>query len=424
MIQDAFARPLRHLDPAAASLADDRTLRELVGDARVVAVGEGAHNVTEFHRLKDRLFRVLVRELGFSAFVMESGFAEGLTVDAWVHGGPGEAAAVARDGITYRFGECEPVRRHLRWMRRRNSGGPAKVSFYGMDLPGSSTSPGPAVRACLDRMPAGPGDEELLLLSDLGGRTEAAVRYAAMPAAGRARLLAGLRELAGRALLLDDPVLRRCAASLQAFADEAEGDVRPDAPWPRDRFMAETVEWVLEREERIVVSAHNSHVRRSPFHGRPTLGGLLAESLGTGLVVVGATYGRGPEVRFTQRSPRPFDCDVSLETRTTLPPNCVEASLDRLGPPVTVVDLRRAPAELFDGIDGTLASGGLDPVDDFPAAYDALVHVRRVTRVPGAFERLQAEFAAATPPAAPPAPPEQPASPQQQPVRSRPSEAP
>ncbi|MEV3981244.1 erythromycin esterase family protein [Nonomuraea sp. NPDC049758] len=398
MTPDAFARPLRHLDPAAAAVADARTLRELVGDARVVAVGEGAHNVTEFHRLKDRLFRILVRELGFSAFVMESGFAEGLAVDAWVHGGPGAAATVARDGITYRFGECEPMRRQLRWMRRRNSAGPAQVSFYGMDLPGSSTSPGPAVRACLDRMPAGPGDEELLILSDLGGRTEAAVRYAAMPAAGRARLLAGLRELAGRALRSADPVLRRCAASLQAFADEAEtGEAGPaGAPYPRDRFMAETVEWVLEREQRIVVSAHNSHVRRSPFHGRPTLGGLLAASLGDGLVVVGTTYGSGPEVRFTQRSPRPFDCDVSLEART-LPPNCVEAPLDRLGPPVTVVDLRRAPRELFDGIDGTLASGGLDPVDDFPAAYDALIHVRRVSRVPGAFERLQAEFAAARP---------------------------
>lgn len=419
MTPDAFARPLRHLDPGAADLDDARTVRDLVGDARVVAVGEGAHNVPEFYLLKDRLFRILVRELGFSAFVMESGFAEGLAVDAWVHGGAGQVEAVARDGITYRFGECEPMRRQLRWMRRRNSrgraGGRGKVSFYGMDLPGSSTSPGPAVRVCLDRMPSRPGDEELLRLSDLGGRTEAAVRYAAMPADGRARLLAGLRDLASRALRLDDPVLRRCAASLQTFAEEAESaeegaeGAPSDEPYPRERFMAETVEWVLEREERVVVSAHNAHVRRSPFHGRPTLGGLLAPSLGAGLVVIGTTYGRGPEVRFTQRSTRPFDCDVSLGTRT-LTPGCVETPLDRLGPPVTVVDLRRAPGELFDGVDGTLANGGLDPVDDFPAAYDALIHVRRVGRVPGAFERLRAEFEAAASPYAPP-PAEQPESP-------------
>ncbi|MFD0890551.1 erythromycin esterase family protein, partial [Streptosporangium algeriense] len=196
--------------------------------------------------------------------------------------------------------------------------------------------------------------------------------------------------LADRALPSGDEIARRCAASILAFVKELDP---PEAgPYPREVFMAETVEWILGREERVVVSAHNSHVRRTPFLGRPTLGGLLGSTLGSGLVVLGTTYGRGPEVRFTQRSPRPFDCEVSLEERTVLPPNSVESRLDRLGPPVTVADLRRTPDGFLDGVDGTLAGGGLDPVDDFPAAYDALVHLRRVTRVPGAFERLRAEF--------------------------------
>ncbi|MEV7009241.1 erythromycin esterase family protein [Streptosporangium sp. NPDC051022] len=411
---DTFARPLRHIDPEAADLDDLETVRDLVGDARVVAIGEGAHNITEFYELRDRLFRILVRELGFTGFAMESGFAEGLAVNEWIHGGAGQVEAVARDGITYRFGECEPMRRQLRWMRRWNSENPAKVGFYGMDLPGSSTSPGPAVRACLDRMPGLPGDEELLRLSDLGGRTEAAVRYEAMPAADRARLIEGLRGLGERALLLDDEIVHRCAASLHAFVEEL--DAPPAGPYPREVFMAETVDWILGRERRIVVSAHNAHVRRSPFLGRPMMGGLLAPRLGAGLVVIGMTYGSGPEVRFTQRSPRPFDCDVSLGTRTP-PPNCIESRLDRIGPPVVVADLHRAPAEFLDGVDGTLAGGGLDPVDDFPAAYDAFVHVRRATRIPGAFERLRAEFEAAAEPEEDepeeeqPAPPEEPESP-------------
>lgn len=405
----AFARQIRQIDPAAADLDDLETVRDLVGDARVVAIGEGAHNITEFYELRDRLFRILVREFGFTGFVMESGLAEGLAVNEWIHGGPGQAEAVARDGITYRFGECEPMRRQLRWMRRWNSESSAKVAFYGMDLPGSSTSPGPAVRACLDRMPGRPGDEELLRLADLGGRTEAVVRFEAMAGADRARLIAGLRTLGERALVLDDEVGRRCAASLQAFVEEL--DAPSAGPYPRDVFMAETVGWILGRERRIVVSAHNAHVRRSPFLGRPMMGGLLAASLGAGLVAIGMTYGSGPEVRFTRRSPRPFDCDVSLGART-LPANCVESRLDRLGPPVAVVDLHRAPAGLFDGVDGTVANGGLDPVDDFPAAYDAIIHLRRATRVPGAFERLRAEFeAAAGADANQPAHPEEPESP-------------
>ncbi|MGW6459610.1 erythromycin esterase family protein [Streptomyces sp. NPDC055078] len=408
---DAFARPLGRI----AGPADAGVLRELIGDARVVALGEGAHNITEFYGLRDRLFRLLVEEFGFTGLVLESGFAEGLAVDAWVHGGPGRVETIARDGITYRFGECEPMWRQLRWMRRRNSGSAAKVAFYGMDLPGSSTSPGPAVRACLDRLPPLPGDGELLRLSDLGGRSEAAVRYAAMSAPDRARLLDGLRGLAERALRAghekgddsqhreDAAVARWGAASLRAFAAEAEGGGdspaggSPAEPYPREEFMARSVEWILRRERRVVVSAHNAHVRRSPFHGRPTLGSLLDSALGSDLAVIGMTYGSGPEVRFSRRSPRPFDCEVTLGART-LTPECVESRLDRLGPPMAVVDPRRAPDGFFDGVEGTLAAGGLDPVDDFPAAYDALLHVRRVTRVPGAFERLRAEFEAAARP--------------------------
>lgn len=225
-----------------------------------------------------------------------------------------------------------------------------------------------------------------------------------MSSSDRARLLDGLRGLDERALRYrrhsgpddeDAEIALWCAASLEAFVAEADEDrTSSEGPYPREAFMARSVECILRRERRIVVSAHNAHVRRTPLHGRPTLGGLLSSELGADLVVIGMTYGSGPEVTFTQRSSRPFDCDVTLGART-LTPESVESRLDRLGPEVTLLDPRRAPAGFFDGVEGTLAGGELDPVDDFPAAYDALLHVRQVNRIPGAFERLRAEFAAA-----------------------------
>ncbi|MEV4254080.1 erythromycin esterase family protein, partial [Spirillospora sp. NPDC049652] len=181
-----------------------RLITELPRDVRVVALGESAHNITEFYELKHRILRYLVEEHGFTAFVMESGFAEGLGVDAWLRGVPGkvadapagagvatgaDVADVARDGITYRFGEAAPMHRQLEWMRA------AGVGFYGMDLPGSSTSPGPAVRVIAERTP-GRDLRELVRRSDLGGRTEAAVRWAALPSAERDVLLCDLRALA------------------------------------------------------------------------------------------------------------------------------------------------------------------------------------------------------------------------------------
>ncbi|GAT72321.1 erythromycin esterase [Microbacterium sp. HM58-2] len=386
-------RPIDRIDLARPEFPDPGAIGALIGDARVIALGEGAHSITEFTALGDALLRALVRDHGVTAFVMESGFAEGLLVDDWIHGGPGAVDDIARDGITYRFGETDGIRRQLAWMREWNSAG-GSIRFHGMDLPGSSTSPGPAVRACLARIPARRGDEELLRLADLGGRTEAAVAYAAMSEGERTGLALALRALIARVREAGDEIAVRCAASIDAFLGELAWDGEP-GPYPRERFMADTVEWIAAREERVLVYAHNGHVRRTPLDSRPMMGALLAERLGADLRALGMTYGSGPVVTFAQRSPRPFDCDVSLSVRGTVAGSIEERIEQRLGDAsaeAALVDLRAADDALLDGVTGMIASGSLETVDDFPASFDALLHLRRATPVPGAFERLRDEF--------------------------------
>lgn len=385
----AYAQPIPEIDLAHPELPGSAAIGALIGASRVVALGEGAHSIVEFTAYGDAFLRTLVRDHGVTAFVMESGFAEGLLVDEWIRGGPGAVQDIAREGITYRFGESESLWRQLEWMREWNAAG-GGIRFYGMDLPGSSTSPGPAVRACLARIPARDGDEELQRLADLGGRTEAAIAYASMSDGQRTEFAESLRALIARVREDGDEIALRCAASIDAYLAELDGD--DDAgPYPRETFMAETVEWIAAREERILVYAHNGHVRRTPLDGRPMMGALLSSALGADLRVIGMTYGAGPVVTFTQRSPRPFDCDVSLGQRGTAP-GSIEERLDAIGADAVLVDLSRADAALLDGVEGMLASGSLERVDDFPASFDALLHLHRVRPTPGAFERLRAEF--------------------------------
>ncbi|MCE4025555.1 erythromycin esterase family protein [Microbacterium sp. Au-Mic1] len=393
-----YVRPLA----APGAPWDPVLVRGLVGDARVVLLGEGAHGIDDFARLGDGLFRTLATELGFTAFVRESGFAEGLAVDAWIQGGPGDVEDVARAGITYGFGDSDAVRRQLGWMRSENeqrrtarATGPGEsgaaggsLRFWGMDLPGSSTSPGPAVRVCLAHIPAHPGDDELRRITDLGGRTEAAIAWESLDEQGRARIRDGIAGLRARVERDGDDIARRSAATLDAFLAELAWDGEPGA-YPRERLMADTVAWIAEREERILVLAHNAHVRREPLHGRPTIGTLLHERFGAGLRVIGMTYGHGPVVSFAERSPRPFDWEAALSEREPAP-GSLELALDPLGD--VLVDLRDAPAALRDGVEGTHAGGGMDPLADATSAFDAVAHRHRVELVPGHLDRLQAEF--------------------------------
>ena len=66
----------------------------------------------------------------------------------------------------------------------------------------------------------------------------------------------------------------------------------------RDAAMAQTVEWILDRHDRIVVAAHNGHVQRCPVSvaGVPAftpMGMHMADRLGDDYRVIGTTCGTG-----------------------------------------------------------------------------------------------------------------------------------
>lgn len=90
---DAAIRPLRTLDPAAPT-DDLNWLDAVVGDARVVAIGESAHYNRECYLLRHRLLRHMVERHGFGAYALESRFAKGWQVDMWVRGARNKRSSV------------------------------------------------------------------------------------------------------------------------------------------------------------------------------------------------------------------------------------------------------------------------------------------------------------------------------------------
>ena len=66
---------------------------EMVGDSRLVALGEATHGTHEFFAMKHRLAECLVSEKGFTLFAMEAGWAEAEHINAWVQGGEVENPA-------------------------------------------------------------------------------------------------------------------------------------------------------------------------------------------------------------------------------------------------------------------------------------------------------------------------------------------
>jgi erythromycin esterase len=61
-------------------------LTAITDGARVVAIGETAHHVPGYLRLRREMVEFLVQKAGFTVVAMESGFPEGLALDAWLSG--------------------------------------------------------------------------------------------------------------------------------------------------------------------------------------------------------------------------------------------------------------------------------------------------------------------------------------------------
>lgn len=104
---------------AGAGFEDLEPLRAIVGDARVVALGESTHGSREQFQMKHRLVEFLASEMGFDAFAIEASMPEAHAVDGFVSGGEGDPVELIR-GMYFWTWQTEEVLAMVEWMRAFN----------------------------------------------------------------------------------------------------------------------------------------------------------------------------------------------------------------------------------------------------------------------------------------------------------------
>ncbi len=92
----AHAIPVRSIDPADDDFSDLKPLRQAIGDAKIVLLGEQTHEDGLTFLAKTRLIKFLHKEMGFDVLTWESGFYD--VAKAWelIRGGEDAAAAMRR----------------------------------------------------------------------------------------------------------------------------------------------------------------------------------------------------------------------------------------------------------------------------------------------------------------------------------------
>jgi erythromycin esterase len=120
---------------AGSGFADLMPLKPIIGNARIVALGEATHGTKEFFEMKHRLLEFLVKEMGFNTFAIEATWPEANLVNDYVHTSAGDPVRLLA-GLYFWTWKTQEVLEMIYWMWRHNQnpGGTPKVSFFGFDM--------------------------------------------------------------------------------------------------------------------------------------------------------------------------------------------------------------------------------------------------------------------------------------------------
>jgi erythromycin esterase len=332
-------------------------LKQLIGDARIVSLGEPTHGSREVFQMKHRLLEFLVQEMGFSIFSIEANMPEAFRLNDYVLRGQGVPQALIR-GMYFWTWQTEEVLEMVEWMRRHNAEpepqrrGP-KVTFTGFDVQTPDVA-AQIVKGFVEKA-------DSAYTPFVADAVKAAM-------AAEKRRTPDSRVVPGTSRSRTDPV--KAAETWQAVVSRLELKREEDgkagdslsADWAivnarlvkdsmdiraygasrglpiRDRAMARMVGWILEQspKAKIVLWAHNAHVQRQPRW----MGRFLEEQFPGEMVALGFATGEGTYRAISRLGRGLMNLGLAKPPSTSF-----ESAFQATGLPRFILDLRKAVAD-------------------------------------------------------------------------------
>ncbi|RZL36058.1 MAG: hypothetical protein EOP00_29825, partial [Pedobacter sp.] len=112
---------------------DLKPLNEIIGEAKIVSLGESTHGSKEIFQMKHRIIEYLANEKGFDIFAIEAAMPESYKLNDYVIHGKGDPRALI-SGMYFWTWDTEEVLEMVLWMRKYNESGKGKIQFTGYDM--------------------------------------------------------------------------------------------------------------------------------------------------------------------------------------------------------------------------------------------------------------------------------------------------
>jgi erythromycin esterase len=397
------ALPLQTSDPGGSD-TDLISLKQIVGNASIVGLGEETHGTHEFIEIKARLAEFLISTMGFTTFIMENDWGSSQLVDAYINGETGEITDIMSESL---FGswQTQEYRTMLEWMRAYNANPvhTTKIHFLGMDCQGLSQSDINAVETYVQTVDPWQithvKDLYTSIISD--GALAPYGTYTQLDSSAKQQHQNQAQQVydllqADRQNYMNHSSSQSFALALQNariivqfttfFNAHSQAESLANY-YQRDSFMAENVAWIHDHEvgsnPKIIVWAHDAHIANDisyPSQDGKNMGGELRARYHNSYLPIGTTLYQGTF--------RIYDYPVGL-IQTMSPPTLYtyNYTLGQAGLPLYILDLRKIPSgpvsnwSLGSAIFLLYGLGGEDLSVPAPLShwFDVIIHIQNTT---------------------------------------------
>ena len=328
-----YIYPLRTYEPDGSNTKDLKTLDKLIGNSKVVALGEVTHGSSEIFKMKNRIIQYLATNNGFDIFSIEANMPEAYKVSDYSVLGTGDPKKLIA-GMYFWTWRTEEVLNMVEWMRKFNQP-KQRIAFTGFDMQFFDGS----VNELLDGFRGNKEIEDKI--TDLKTKLEAIKARAQQ---NRGMISVGYGEMHDIDSIISYLKNGIETSSLQVVKKDwllqnivvIQQYLEMNNYLWRDKCMADNFLWIKNQNptSKLIIWAHNGHIQKT----NKAMGDYLSQKLGNDYTNFGFTFFNGSFTAAGSKGLTSYDAVQAY-------PGTLEYLLEQLNEPIFILDLKKIKAD-------------------------------------------------------------------------------
>lgn len=316
-----FIYPLKTVNPNEKDNEDLLIFDKLIGNSKIVGLGESSHGSSEVYQLKYRISEYLISNKNFNVFSLEANMPESFLMNQYIINQKDEPKKIL-NGMYFWLWQTEETLNFVEWLKNYNEKHNSKIYFEGFDMQ--------YAKGALDQIrnfykENNFSEREIdILQTTLSEKNRGFRTYTKK---SQSLILEYLNPIKQKAQSISD-IEKKTRLLLNIKIIEQYVKI---SYIKRDKFMADNVKWITDYypNSKVIVSAHNYHVSKL----NPDRMGFWINQNFRDFVNIGFAFYEG-------NYSASIDGKIGTFKAQTAFPGTLEYKLNSLNIPIFILDLK------------------------------------------------------------------------------------